>query len=504
MAKADTTLYDESSIESLEPREFVRLRPGVYYGSTEYTTQLIIEAFSNSLDEFNIGHGKVIKINTKSAGNDVEITVEDEGQGFIVNHPTTDGRTVFEDALSVMNTSGKYSDGGVYQGSSLGLNGVGLKLLTFLSRSLVAKTYRDGQSETLTFKDGIFQERTVEKVDKSKHGTILTFIPDPQFFTHVEPEEKVLKDTFDDITALCPGLTVIYNDQEFSHQEGIEYLLKKNAANEQEIVSSPLVFSGKIDDNKISCGLTYTTSTQSKIIPYVNYGLTDSGPHITTLKKNVTAALNRWARENNVLKKADKNLDGSAFGEGLVLAVNLVGPNVSYDSQLKSKVVSNNFNSLINETFGKRFEFWLDSHQEDAKIIVEKAITARKAAEAAKKARERVRNNGGKKVKNITMPTSLTDAWSKDRSKCELYIAEGLSAGSGLIAARNSEFQAIYSVRGKMLSVQKATPENIYKNKEINNLITALGLDVNPKTAKCNYDPSKLRYGKIIAAADAE
>ena len=502
----NSSLYSEDSIESINPRDFVRLRPGVYCGSTEYSTQLVLECFSNSLDEYNIGHGNEIIVQV-SNDKDLTISVQDFGQGFLINHETSDGRTIFEDALSTMNTSGKYSEDGVYSGTALGLNGIGLKLVTYLSKNLRAMTQRDKHYEELYFEDGLFKSRTTGYNGASGSGTTIVFQPDPQFFTHAEPDEQVLIDTFEAITALCPGLHVKYNENDIFHPEGIEYLLDRSLDQEKcdSIIDSPLIFSDSIGDFSINCGLTYCTSTKSTIIPYVNYGLTDSGPHITTLKRNITTCLNRWARENKILKEKDKNLDGTAFGEGLILAVNLVGPNTSYDSQLKSKIVSNNFNSFINETFGQKFEYWLDSNSDDAKAVVERAIVAKKAAEAAKKAREKVRNNQGKKVqKNIVLPTSLTDCWTKDRSKAELYICEGLSAGSNLIAARDSETQAVYAVRGKMLSVLKTKAENIYKNKEINNLITALGLSVNPKTAKCVYDQAKLRYGKIIAAADAD
>lgn len=507
MGKTDTTLYNEDSIQNLPPRDFVRLRPGVYCGSTEYSTQLVLECFSNSLDEYNIGHGTEITISTTKDSGGLEVLVADHGQGFLINQETSNGRTIFEDALATMNTSGKYSDDGVYSGTALGLNGIGLKLVTYLSKKLWARTERDGKWEKLTFKDGIFESRETGTSNSKESGTTICFQPDPQFFAHVEPNEQVLLNTFEDIAGLCPGLTIIYNNEVINHPEGIKYLLDKTIDQEKsdEIVQNPLLFSSSIGEFSIDCGLTYSTSVKSDIIPYVNYGLTDSGPHITTLKRNVTSCLNKWARENKVLKTKDKNLDGASLGEGLVLVVNLVGPNTSYDSQLKSKIVSNNFNSFINETFGQKFEYWLDSNPDDAKAIVERAIVAKKAAEAAKKAREKVRNNQGKKVqKNIVLPTSLTDCWTKDRSKAELFVCEGLSAGSGLIAARNSETQAVYAVRGKMLSVRKVKEDKIYKNKEINNLITALGLDVNPKTAKCKYDPAKLRYDKIIAAADAD
>lgn len=220
------------------------------------------------------------------------------------------------------------------------------------------------------------------------------------------------------------------------------------------------------------------------------------------MKSSITRILNSWARENDLLKEKEKNLDGNAIQEGMLLICNIVSTGVTYNSQTKEKIVSLDSNFI--DTFNKHFELWLDSHPEDAKVIIEKAIVARRAAEAAKKAREAVKNKANKKDKVFKLPTTLTDCWSKNRKKAELFVTEGRSAASGLVAGRDSEFQAVYGVRGKMLSVLKTKQENIIKNQEINNLIQALGLDYNPKTAKCIYDADKLRYDKIIAAADAD
>ena len=212
--------------------------------------------------------------------------------------------------------------------------------------------------------------------------------------------------------------------------------------------------------------------------------------------------MNAWARENNLLKEKEKNLDGASLQEGLLLVCNIISKGVSYDAQTKGKIVRMDTSSL--DSFGEELEVWLDNHPQDAKSIIEKSLIARKASEAAKKAREAVKSKAKNKDKVFKLPTTLADCWTKDRQKAELFIAEGKSAMSGLVAGRDSEFQAAYGVRGKMLSIRKVAPGNILKNQEINNIIQALGLDYDPKTAKCVYDKDKLRYGKIIAAADAD
>jgi DNA gyrase subunit B len=494
-----TNTYDEKSIESLDPLNFVRLRPGVYAGNTDYSTQLVIEAFSNALDEHNIGHGDVIDIDITD---DNIITVRDYAQGFLVNNIREDGKTILEASFSVLNTSGKYRDDGVYGASALGLNGIGGKLITFLSHWTEVYTVCNGEYEHIWFKEGVFEKREVGKASEPS-GTKIIFNPSEEFFTDPKPNVKVLEELFDDIASLCPKLTINLNDKQFKHTEGINYLVNKK--NGKEIATtSPLVFSGSKGDYSINCGIQYNSGSSSNVVAYVNYGLTDSGPHLTSVKGTITKVLNKWAKENGLLKPKEKNLDGNSLQEGMVLVFNLVSPSISYDAQTKSRIVNSDFVPFLNEIFSERLELWLDNNPEDGKTIIEKAVIARKASEAAKKAREAVKNKVVKQDKAFKLPTTLADCWTKDRTKAELLIGEGKSACSGLVAARSAETQAIYGVRGKMLSVLKTTPSKILANQEINNLIQALGLECDQKTAKLKYNKSKLRYGKIIACADAK
>lgn len=508
MASKDKTLYSEDSIESLSPLEFTRKRPGVYAGSVEYSTQLVIELFSNALDEHNLGHGNLIEVNYKSDSN--EIQVQDNAQGFPVNVWRDDGKTVLQASFDTLNTSGKYSKDGVYGASALGLNGIGSKICTYLSHYLVVETQDgSGRGERVFFEEGVFQKREIFDTDK-KTGTLVSFQPSEEFFTHPEPDIKVLCKLFDDTCGLCPNLNVRFymngkDFQSYCHPEGLVSLVDNIVGKDISIISSPLRFQAQQDKYSLDCGLSYTSKSGNDIIAYVNYGLTDQGPHITALKSAITRVMNKWAREKGLLKEKETNIDGTSLQEGLVLVFNLVAPNISYDAQTKSRIVSNDFVSFLIDSFSTQLELWLDTNPQDGQNIIEKALIARKATEAAKKAREAVKQKANaKQDKVFKMPTKLTDCWTKDRSKAELLIAEGLSAASGLVAARNSEFQAVYGVRGKMLSILKTTPDKIMKNQEINNIIVALGLDYSPATGKMVYDKSKLRYDKIIACADAD
>lgn len=494
-------LYKEDSIESLSPREHVRLRPGMYAGDTSDATQLAIEILGNAIDEYNIGHGNKITIIVNSQ----IVSIMDEGQGFPINVMREDGETVLQASFDVINTSGKYRDDGVYEGTAIGLNGIGSKLTNFLSHSLFVSSWNaNGEYESIYFEEGIFKKRETGK-EKHSSGTLVSFVPSEEFFDTPQVNEKKLRDFCEDITCLCPGLIIIFNGVEIKHENGIRDLLQKHLGKEIEIINNPLIIQEKKDKQAISLAMSYTTRGSSNIVPYVNCGITSAGPHITSIKSTITRILNKWAKEQGILKEKDKNLDGASLQEGMVLVANITAEGVSYDAQVKSTITKID-TSFISSTLGEQLEIWLDNNVEDGKNIIEKALVARKAAEAAKKARERVKAKAVApvKAKAIQLPTTLTDCWSKDRSQCELFVCEGKSAAAGLVAGRDSETQAIYGVRGKMLSVLKTATTNIYKNQEINNLVQALGLDVDEKTCKLTYDEKKLRYGKIIAAADAD
>ena len=496
-------LYKEDSIESLSPREHVRLRPGMYAGDTSDATQLAIEILGNSIDEYNIGHGDKIIVNINSNGT---VNIEDRGQGFPINVVREDGETVLQASFDVINTSGKYKDDGVYEGTAIGLNGIGAKLTNFLSDWLeVTSSNSKGEYEHLWFKDGIFEKRETGK-GFTESGTSVTFKPSAQFFDSPKVNEKKLQDFCEDITCLCPGLIIVFNQKKILHENGIQDLLKKHLGQDIEIINNPLIIQEKKEKQAISLAMSYTTHGSSNIVPYVNCGITSAGPHITSIKSTITRVLNKWAKEQGILKAADKNLDGTSLQEGLVLVANITAEGVAYDAQVKSTITKID-TSFISSTLGEQLEIWLDNHIEDGKNIIEKALVARKAAEAAKKARERVKTQATqptKKKKFIEMPTTLIDANSKNRNECELIVVEGLSPASSLVAQRDAMRTAVYSVRGMMLNLQKCSEEKIMQNKEINNLVNALGLDYNPKNGRMTYDKNKLRYGKIIAASDAD
>lgn len=498
-------LYNKESIESLDPLQFTRLKPQVYCGDTTYSTQLLVEIVSNSIDEFKLGHGNKIDI---TLINEDTISVRDYGQGILVNSLREDGKTVLEAVFSVLNTSGKYRKDGTYEGTSLGNFGIGSKLPTFLSHNLTVTSYRDGEYETIEFIEGIFDRREVGKT-KEESGIYVAWQPSEEFFTHTNVELNKVKDYLKTLSCLCPGLNISLTDKKtdkvinYYSDNGINDLVT-DLVKDKEIINNRLCIKDKDGKNDIDLVLTYTSNYSSTIVPYVNTGLTESGNHISQIKTIITREFNKFFREKKWLKDKDDNLSGEDIQEGMFLVFNLTAPNVKYDAQVKSRITSIDmkpFNSIISANI----QTWLSINEKEIKEIADKTINAKKARDAAKKARESIRAKEKKrKEKVLKFDTKLADCNSKDRSKCEVYITEGDSASGNLKTARDRKTQAIMPIRGKILNVRKATLEKIQKNQEIMTMIDAFGLTVDMKTMKLTYDPADLRYDKIIIMSDAD
>lgn len=498
-------LYDEKSIESLSPLAFTRLRPGVYVGSTEYSTQLLIEIVSNAVDEFKAGHGDKISVTIK---NDNTIIVEDNGQGFIPNAKRDDGKTVLEASFSVLNTSGKYSDDGVYEGTALGLNGIGSKLTTYLSHWLEIITHRDGKYEHIWFKEGVFDKRDVGVWDNKNNpsGTLVQWQPNEEFFTHPEVDMNTIFNLFKVIACLCPGLTIELNVEGkpqviFSSKNGLMDLVDE-AVKGKEILKNRLNFNFSDGKNKLDLVLTYTNAYSATIVPYVNTGLTDSGPHITQIKTILTREMNKFFREKGWLKDKDENLTGEDCQEGMYIAFNVTAPGVAYDAQTKSRVVKLDmkpFTTAITE----ELQYWFAANEKDIKGIADKALNARKAREAARKARDAAR---GVKVKKETglkakmqISNKFIDCTNKNPKNRNLLLVEGLSAGASAVEARNPKTDCIYMLRGKIVSPLKTAVDKILANQEMSDIVRVIGAGFDS-----SFDVNKMNFDKIVITSDAD
>lgn len=492
-------LYNESSLISLNPLEFTRLRPQVYAGDCTYSTQLLVEIFSNAVDEFNAGHGNQIDV---SINKDI-VTVQDYGQGFIPNSVREDGKTILEAAFSVLNTSGKYKEDGSYEGTSLGSFGIGSKITTFLSHWLTVETHRDNKYEKVTFNEGVFKDRVVGPW-KKESGTIVTWQPSEEFFINTEVEISKIQTLFKTISCLCPGLTINLDNngkkEVYQSQHGLNDLVD-DAVKDKEIIANRLNIDFSQEKFKLNLVMTYTSNYSSTIIPYVNTGLTDTGAHITQLKTSLTREMNKFFREKNWLKEKDENLTGDDIQEGMYIVFNYTAPSVSYDAQVKSRITAIDTKPETS-AFVTALQNWLAANEKDIKGIADKALNARKAREAAKKARD-IARNGKKKEKGLKAKMQLSskfiDCVSKKPEERNLLLVEGLSAGSSAVEARNAKTDCIYMLRGKIISPLKTSVDKILANQEMSDITRVIGAGFGN-----DFDVNKMNFDKIVMTTDAD
>ena len=493
----DKTLYNENSIESLSPLAFTRLRPQVYCGDTSTPNQLLVEIISNAVDEYNLGHGDKIIV---TIDKDI-VTVRDYGQGFLVNSMREDGKTILEAAFSVLNTSGKYRDDGTYEGTSLGSFGIGSKITTYLSHWLIVKSWRDNQYELITFKEGEFESRTTGKQNEPS-GTYVEWKPSEEFFDSTEINIKPIKELFNTICCLCPGLTITltYNGETTNYYSKNGLVdLTDNIVKDKELIDKRFIFNFKDGKNKLNLVMTYTSNYSLTLVPYVNTGLTESGNHITTIKTLITKDFNNFARSKKWLKDKDDNLTGDDIQEGMVLVFNVTAPNVAYDAQVKSRVTKIDMKPFTT-SFNEAFDLWLNQNEKDVKAIVDKALNARKAREAARKAREAVRQPKEKGLKaKMALSDKFIDCVSKNPNECNLLLVEGKSAASSAVEARNAKTDCIYMLRGKIVSPLKQDVSKILANQEISDIVKVIGAGFGD-----NFDISKCNFDKIVITSDQD
>lgn len=493
-------LYKEDSIESLSPLEFTRLRPQVYAGDCTYSTQLLVEIISNAIDEYRLGNGNIIEVNIN---NDI-VKVSDNGQGFIPNLKRDDGKTVLEAAFSVLNTSGKYHEDGVYEGTSLGSFGIGCKIATYLSHWLEVSTQRDGVEEKILFTEGVFSKRSVStiKSNNNAHGTSVLWKPNEEFFTHTEVEIDKVRKLFKTTACLCPGLAIelTYNGEKevYCSTNGLNDLVDE-AVGKDEIIKNRFDLKWAKDKTKIEAVITYTNHYSSTIVPYVNTGLTEAGPHITQIKTCITRSFNKWLRDKKILKDKEANLTGDDIQEGMYLVFNITSPGVGYDAQVKSRITKLDMKPYI-EPFIEAFESWLNINEKETKAIAEKALNARKAREAARKAKEAIRQPKEKGLKaKLALSKKFTDCESKNPRERNLLLVEGNSAAASAIEARNTKTDCIYMLRGKVVSPLKTDIAKILQNQEMSDIIRVIGAGFGKE-----FDINKMNFNKIVITSDQD
>ena len=491
--------YTKDSIESLSPLEFTRLRPGVYAGDTTYATQLLVEIVSNSIDEFRLGHGNKIDV----AINGPVVSVRDYGQGFLVNEMREDGKTILEAAFSVLNTSGKYREDGAYEGTSLGSFGIGSKITTFLSHWLNVATFRDNKVERIQFVEGVFSHRLTGIEKEQPTGTYVEWQASEEFFTNPEVEINKVKSLFNTITCLCPGLTINLNDNgnetSYYSEKGIADLVDAGVG-DKEILDKRFTMKYEEDKYKLDLVMTYTSNYSLTLIPYVNTGLTESGPHISLIKSTITKSFNKFLRDKKWLKDKDENFSGGDFQEGMYLVFNITAPGVGYDAQVKSRITKINMGAFM-PALADSLELWFAQNEKDIKTIADKALLARAAREKAKKAKELIRDqNAPKGLKSkMSISNKFIDCTNKNPKERNLLLVEGLSAGSSAVEARNVKTDCIYMLRGKIISPLKTEVNKILANQEMSDIIKVIGAGFGK-----DFNLAKSQFNKIVITSDQD
>lgn len=416
-----------------------------------------------------------------------------------------DGKSVLEASFSVLNTSGKYSDDGVYEGTALGLNGIGSKLANYLSHWCEIISWRDGKYEHVWFKEGEFVKRDIGKWDNKNKpsGTLVQWQPSEEFFTHIEIDTTVVLKLFKVLSCLCPGLTINFQKldeekQTFFSKNGLTDLVDEGTKG-KELLKQRLNMKFESGKNKLDLVMTYIDNYSTTIIPYVNTGLTEAGPHITQFKGIITREMNKFFREKGWLKEKEENLSGDDIQEGMYLVFNLTAPGVSYDAQTKSRIVKLDMGPF-NVAVVENLRNWLTSNEKEIKVIANKALNARKAREAARKAKEAIRQPKEKGLKaKLALSKKFTDCISKNPSERNLLLVEGQSAASSAIEARNTQTDCIYQLRGKIISPLKTDVSKILQNQEMSDIIKVIGAGFGN-----DFDINKMNFNKIVITSDAD
>ena len=506
-APASTDKYDASKIDKLEGLEAVRKRPGMFIGDPDEhgLHHTVFEVLDNSIDEHLAGFCDHIAVTIHVDGS---ISVRDDGRGIPVDtHPKFKIPAV-ELVLTNLHAGGKFGQG-AYKYSG-GLHGVGAKCVNALSEWFKVEVSRDGKVHTMEFERGK-TTRKLEVIGKSKStGTLVTFKPDSQIFTiTTEFNFNMLSSRLRELAFLNPGVEIrLVDDREddksetFFYRDGIEQFVRQLGKNKQLVHAKPIVIANKTDDVFVDVVIQYNDSYNDQILCYANsIPNVDGGAHLTGFRTALTRTINQYAKKNNLLKEKDPNISGDDVREGLVAIVSIKLPNPRFNSQTKGKLVNNEIEGVVSKATYDGLMHHLDTNPSVAKKIINKGLTAARAREAARKARETVRKSA---MTGGGLPGKLADCSDRDPANTELYIVEGDSAGGSAKQGRDRKFQAILPLRGKLINVEKARLIKVLENREIRTMITAVGTGIGNSEGEGSFDLDKLRYHKIIIMTDAD
>ncbi|MEY2527400.1 MAG: gyrase subunit [Verrucomicrobiota bacterium] len=509
--------YDAAQIDKLEGLEAVRKRPGMYIGDPDERGlhHLVFEVLDNSIDEHLAGFCDKIDVTVHVDGS---VSVRDNGRGIPVDvHPKWKMPAV-ELVLTNLHAGGKFGQG-AYKYSG-GLHGVGAKCTNALSEWFKVEVTRDGKVHHMAFAKG----KTTDKLsvigevkNKKNTGTLITFLPDPEIFTiTTEFKFERLATRLRELAFLNPGLEITLTDdrgeapkkETFLYKHGIEEFVKQLGENKQVLHPKPVVISRQRDEVFVDVVMQYNDSYNDQILPFANsIPNPDGGTHLTGFRTALTKAINQYARSNSLIKEKDPSISGDDVREGLICVLSIKLPNPRFESQTKVKLVNTEIDGVVNSVVYEGLMTFFDQTPPVAKRIFEKVLTAARAREAARKARETIRKGA---LTGGGLPGKLADCSERDPELTELYIVEGDSAGGSAKQGRDRRYQAILPIRGKLINVEKAREDQFLKNTEIQSMITAIGAGIGKPKEDGNgkeegrFDITKLRYGRIIIMTDAD
>ncbi|MDZ7835526.1 MAG: DNA topoisomerase IV subunit B [Alkalibacterium sp.] len=499
--------YDDSSIQVLEGLEAVRKRPGMYIGSTDSRGlhHLVYEIVDNAVDEVLAGYASKIDVVIHK---DNSITVKDDGRGM----PTgihKSGVPTIQVIFTVLHAGGKFGQSGGYKTSG-GLHGVGASVVNALSEHLTVQVNRDGFEYTQHFSKGGKPKGklTKKKGQKKLTGTTVHFKPDPQIFSTLDYSFSVLSERLRESAFLLKDVTITVKDERkdeeaevFHYEEGIKEFV--NYINEEKDTLTPIAFfEGEYKGIEVECAFQYNDGYSENLLSFVNNVRTkDGGTHEIGTKSAITKTFNEYARRVNLLKERDKNLEGTDVREGIAIILSIRIPEnlLQFEGQTKSKLGTTEARAACDTVISEQFNFWLAENGELSQQIVRKAIKAREAREAARKAKDESRNGKKRKRKETLLSGKLTPAQSRNAKKNELYLVEGDSAGGSAKQGRDRKFQAILPLRGKVINTEKANMQDILKNEEISTMIYTIGAGVGPE-----FDIKDCNYDKVVIMTDAD
>ena len=499
--------YDDNSIQILEGLEAVRKRPGMYIGSTDSRGlhHLIWEIVDNSIDEALNGFGKKIQITLEADGS---VTVQDEGRGMPIGQHAS-GVNTLQVIFTVLHAGGKFSSEGGYKTAG-GLHGVGASVVNALSEWLTVEVAHDGELVRMEFADGGKKIGKLEHLGKtSRTGSTVRFKPDPRIFSTTEYKYDVVCERAREEAFLLSGIAMVVSDKRNKKNETETYLYKDGLTafleylhEDRNVLMNPVKFSGEANGIQVEAAFQYTDDYQENTYSFVNLVRTgDGGTHEAGFKGAFTKAINDYARKYGLLKAKDKNLEGGDVREGLttILSVSVPEGLLQFEGQTKSKLGTPQAKTAVEAVVSEKLSFWLEENRNQSDTLVRKMLKASLARIAARKARDEIRK--GKRVGKgeKVLSGKLAPAQTKDARIKELFLVEGDSAGGSAKQGRDSHYQAILPLRGKVLNTEKCTLSDIEKNEELNTLIYTLGAGVGP-----DFDYKESNYGKVIIMTDAD